>query len=69
MTRLPDGPPPDPPFLVKVTVEQMQAQLRKSPGEFAATIEHLLATCTDPDTIRFWQAVKEFARRTSDNNT
>ena len=53
-------------MLVKVTTEQMRAQLRKSPGEFVATVEHLLATCTDPDTIRFWQAVKEFARRSSD---
>ena len=55
-------------MVVKLTVEQMQAQLRKSPGEFAATIEHLLVTCTDPDTIRFWQAVKEFARRSSDSS-
>jgi hypothetical protein len=61
--------PKPPTLLVKVTAEQMQAQLRRNPGEFAATVEHLLATCTDPDTIAFWRAVKEFARRTSDNNT
>lgn len=58
--------PKDPPLLVKITVEQMRAQLRRSPGAFAETVEHLLATCTDPETIRFWQEVKEFARRTSD---
>jgi hypothetical protein len=57
---------PEPALMVKVTAEQMQAQLRRSPGEFAATVEHLLATCTDPDTIAFWRAVKDFARRTSD---
>jgi hypothetical protein len=55
-------------LLVKVTAEQMQAQLRRSPGEFAATVEHLLATCTDPDTIAFWRAVKEFASGASNHN-
>jgi hypothetical protein len=54
-------------MVVKLTVEQMQAQLRTNTGEFEATIERLLATCTDPDTIRFWEAVKEF-RRSSDSS-
>lgn len=54
------------PLMVRITAEGMRAQMRRDPKEFEATLENILATCTDPETIGFWRAVKNFARRSSD---
>ena len=60
MKTKPDLPPP-----VRITVEQLRTLLRSDPDKFEETLQQLIATCTDPDTVRVWIALKEFARRPS----
>lgn len=58
---------PELPPKVQVTIEQLRDQLRNDPEKFHSTLQQLIAICTDQDTVRFWIAMKEFARRPSDD--
>lgn len=57
---------PELPQHVQITISQLREQLRNDPAKFEESLQQLIATCTDEKTVRFWTAMKEFARRPSD---
>jgi hypothetical protein len=50
---------------VLVTAERLRTLLREDPAKFEEALQQLIETCPDPDTVRFWTAMKDFARRPS----
>jgi hypothetical protein len=49
-----------------LTVTDLRDILRHTPEDFEATIDEVVASCRDERTVDFWLAMKEFARRGSD---